>query len=214
MSKKPVKSSDRTKPWYRHTTLIERLEAVRQQKETFLILCEGEKTEPNYIRGFRLASATINVLGLGYNTVSLVTEAIRIRDVEKSRGINYDQVWCVFDKDDFSAEIFNNAVELAKANNIELAYSNEAFELWYLLHFIYFDSQIGRADYIKALSKHLSNKYQKNSTDMYEELLDKQDFALANADKLFKSYDQSNPANENPCTTVYELVAELNKYIK
>ena len=46
-------------------------------KDTFLIVCEGEETEPNYFKAFRLSSARVWVHGLGFNTDSLVEEVIK-----------------------------------------------------------------------------------------------------------------------------------------
>ena len=61
---------------------------------------------------------------------------------------------CVFDKDDFSESDFNNAILIAKANNFGLAYSNQAFEYWLILHFN--DHQGGgmhRDDYDDRINK-------------------------------------------------------------
>lgn len=41
-------------------------------KQSFLIVCEGTRTEPNYFKAFRVRSATVEVKGSGYNTRSLV----------------------------------------------------------------------------------------------------------------------------------------------
>lgn len=110
---------------------------TRALKERFLVVCEGEKTEPNYFKRFRVPGRIVDVYGAARNTVSLVRETLRLRDLEK-----YDQVWCVFDKDSFPSQNFNAAITLARAHNIGVAYSNEAFELWYLLHFDYHQSGI------------------------------------------------------------------------
>ena len=40
--------------------------------QSFLIVCEGEKTEPNYFKAFRVKSAQVVVEGTGCNTISLV----------------------------------------------------------------------------------------------------------------------------------------------
>ncbi len=59
---------------------------------------------------FRLTSANVKAIGKGMNTISLVKEAMAIRDIEKRRSRNYDQCWVVFDKDDFSDSDFNAAI--------------------------------------------------------------------------------------------------------
>ena len=57
-------------------------------KKRILIVCEGEKTEPNYFLCFRVSSAVVEVVGEGYNTVSLVERAISKRDKAKEEGID------------------------------------------------------------------------------------------------------------------------------
>jgi hypothetical protein len=109
---------------------------TKEVRQRFLIVCEGEKTEPNYFRNFRVPGKVYcDVRGFGYNTVSLVRKTIELREQDE-----YDQVWCVFDRDSFPAQDFNNAIALADRNSIRVAYSNEAFELWYLLHFNFYNS--------------------------------------------------------------------------
>ncbi|MBI5651282.1 MAG: RloB domain-containing protein [Chloroflexi bacterium] len=177
--------------------------------ERFLIVCEGEKTEPNYFKSFRVPKQVVDVKGYGFNTVALVEKALEL----KNQG-NYDQIWCVFDKDSFPVEHFNRAITLAKQNGIAVAYSNEAFELWYLLHFNYYDTAIGRDDYIQKLSELLGYKYKKNSDLIYEEIQRYQITAIRNARKLLEQYIPPNPAYDKPSTTVHLLVEQLNRFIR
>jgi hypothetical protein len=186
-----------------------RLVDTREPRERFLIVCEGAKTEPNYFRAFRVPKQVTEVIGIGDNTVHIVEEAIRRKSIN-----DFDQVWCVFDRDSFPAEHFNRALDLASANNIEVAYSNEAFELWYLLHFNYCDAAISRGDYTDILTRELGHKYEKNARSMYDELLSKQPAALRNADRLLNSYSPATPASDNPSTSVHKLVIELNRFIQ
>jgi hypothetical protein len=182
---------------------------------SFLIVCEGEKTEPNYFKAFSrlITSVKVKVEGCGMNTLSLVKKTLEISQQARKSGENYDQVWCVFDKDDNPLDQFKAACKLADKKNIELAYSNEAFELWYLLHFHYFNTAISREDYIKKLSLLLNSPYKKNSLGMYQDLLDKQQTAIKNAEKLLKNYKPSNPGEDNPSTTVHRLVQKLNEFL-
>jgi hypothetical protein len=183
---------------------------ARETRQRFLIVCEGAKTEPKYFLSFRVPKdvVDVDVVGVGDNTFRVVQAAIDRKDGEK-----YDQVWCVFDRDSFPAQHFNEALRLAKANNISVAYSNESFELWYLLHFNFYSTAIHRADYITRLSTLLGRSYQKNSDTVYEELIDRQYQALDNARRLYALYSPSNPERDNPSTTVHLLVEELNRFL-
>jgi hypothetical protein len=201
--------SEKSKRQRRGDSFSPRRINTRELKQRFLIVCEGERTEPNYFRQFRVPKnvVALDVVGFGYNTVSLVEKAISL-----SRQEEYDQVWCVMDRDSFPAQDFNNAFQIASANNIRIAYSNEAFELWYLLHFHYYNTAISRADYTTKLTGLLGKRYAKNSNDMYELLLSRQDAAIKNAARLLEIYNPSYPENDNPSTTVHLLVFELRKY--
>ena len=182
-------------------------------KDTFLIVCEGQETEPNYFKAFRLSSARVWVLGLGFNTDSLVEEVIKEKKKATSFGMKFDQVWCVLDKDSFPSQNINRALQLAKNNNIRVAYSNQSFELWYLLHFDYLDSALSRMRYIEKLTAYLGKHYQKNSNEMYKIILGKQEAAIRNAEKLLSNYHPPNPDQNDPSTTVHKLVIELNKFL-
>ena len=188
----------------------------REIKVFFLIVCEGEKTEPNYFKKFKGKFGNvifeIDCEGKGYNTLRVVEEAIKIRD----KNLKYNRVWAVFDKDSFPENDFNSAIQKARANNIGCAWSNEAFELWYLLHFQYRNTSMSREDYKKAIENEINKQtsgfiYTKNSTEMYEILLKygNQMQAIKNAEKLSQQYGNQNFANHNPRTQVYELVRQL-----
>lgn len=188
---------------------LKRRKNFKPIRKNFLIVCEGEKTEPLYFSSFRVPKKVFDVEGLGANTESLVEKAIEIRD---NATTSYDEVWCVFDRDSFPVQNFNNALYLARRNNIHVAYSNEAFEIWYLLHFYFHDAATSRAQYKKMLTARLGFPYQKNDPDMYDHLLHLQESAIKNAINLLNSYANHIPSNDNPSTTVHVLVKELNKY--
>lgn len=183
---------------------------TRDVRERFLIVCEGERTEPNYFECFRVPKSIIeiDVRGLGYNTVSLVKKTVELNNQEQ-----YDQVWCVFDRDSFPAQHFNDAISLAKRHDIKVAYSNEAFEIWYLLHFNYHTTAITRSGCIDKLSELLGKKYEKNQEKMYDLLETRQSSAIRNAKKLLSQYTPRSPERDNPSTTVHELVEQLNRFI-
>lgn len=197
-------------PWSRSRSYLNRKVDNRNIKQRILIVCEGSKTEPNYFNRFPINKQVyfVDVQGLGYNTASLVKKAVLLKEKE-----SFDQVWCVFDRDSFSAQEFNAAFQIAKPHDVSIAYSNQAFELWYLLHFHYYDVAIQRNEYCKMLTEKLGHRYEKNSETIYDELLSQQPEALRNAHRLHSSYNPCNPERDNPSTTVHLLVAALNKLI-
>lgn len=128
-----------------------------------------------------------------------------------------------------TAEDFNNAIRNAKNRrrdlNIEVAYANDSFELWYLLHFEYRNSAISRDEILTQVIQQLKDKEpykftgltkdnikQKNYTRLiFETLKPLQSVAIQNAKNLLSFYaDEHNPECDNPSTTIHKLVMILN----
>jgi hypothetical protein len=193
----------------RQLTRLERNRKLRR----ILIVCEGEKTEPNYFKKFEAnpdVYDSTDIRGTGYNTVSLIEEAIRIKNEAIQKKEPYIETWCVFDKDDFSVDSFEKAIMLARQNQIKCAYSIEAFEIWYMLHFDYYETALSRLQYKDKLSELLKKPYLKNDTEMYSLLKNRQGRAMQNAEKLYNRQCLLPLKDQNPITTVFKLVERLS----
>ncbi len=216
---KPIKATDRSKPWYRPGNRTSRPVGIRAKRERILIVCEGKKTEPNYFESIRSRLprhlVEIDIEGEGMNTLSLVRNAVDRRRRAKESGHPFDQVWIVFDRDSFPAAAFDNAIHMAEAQDMHCAWSNEAFELWYLLHFEDRQSAMSRSQYKGQLTRHLGRKYEKNALDMYELLqeLGDADLAIRRGNQLKKEHKGTPASSSNPCTTVGDLVEALNSFL-
>ncbi len=186
-----------------------------------LIVCEGTKTEPNYFKAFKKYNRGTNIYdievqGLGANTVSVVDKAIDL----KNKG-NYDRVWAVFDKDSFTDNKFNSAIIKAEQNGVCCAWSNEAFELWYLYHFVNRTTGMTRAEYKKAISKAVNRApkfkekteyaYAKNDIRNFEIMtkFGSMENAIKFAEVQSQTYTDQRYATHNPCTMVFKLVRQL-----
>lgn len=195
---------------------LSRRQGVREIKQSFLIVCEGEKTEPDYFKAFRMTAATVKAVGQAMNTMTLVSKAISIRDADQKKKRVYDQCWVVFDKDDFPARDFNQAIRYAEKNGFRVAYSNQAFEYWFLLHYNLYTGAIHRSKYKEMLTKLTGMPYSKSEgygAVMYNLLLSRQRQAIANAETVLAEISHGNPAEEESSTTVHRLVAELNRFL-
>ncbi|MDC0335906.1 RloB family protein [Pseudodesulfovibrio sp.] len=184
-------------------------------REKILIVCEGAKTEPNYFESFKLTNIDVRVFGEGANTVSLVERAEHRASMAKQHGQPFDSVWVVFDRDSFPPRNVEEACIKVEQLGFKLAFSNEAFELWYILHFGYRDTGMPRNEYQEALSNRLRVKYKKNDATMFDRLRPYLDDGIRNAKKLAATYSGNIPYHSrNPYTSVYELVEILKKYLK
>ncbi|MDR2922888.1 MAG: RloB family protein, partial [Treponema sp.] len=172
----------------------------------------GKKTEPNYFKKFEANPEVfdaIDVQGTGYNTESLIKKAISIKNEAIQKKEPYIETWCVFDKDDFPIESFEKAIKLADQNQIKCAYSIEAFEIWYMLHFNFCETALSRLQYNEKLSELLKKPYSKNDTGMYLLLSKRQSRAIQNAKKLYDKQYSLPLKDQNPITTVFQLVERL-----
>jgi hypothetical protein len=219
-----IKKSDVGKTWNNHKQLSKRPLETREKGKKYLIVCEGQ-TEQWYFRSFPVSTAEIVSVGTGRTKFTLVQEARRLMKLDK-----YDEVWCVFDMD-FNAERngqfedFNNAVFADNGKNFRCAYSNDAFELWFYLHYQVTDHQHLRYFYYDQLSQRWDMNYEKGgknqefSKTLYKKLQNdpnaSQENAIQRAKQLVEKHiDITNPHQKNPITTIFELVETLNDHIK
>lgn len=195
---------------------VRRKVGVRAIRESFLIVCEGLNTEPDYFNSFRLTSATVKAVGKGLGTRILVKEAIRIRLEEQKKGKNYDHCWVVFDKDDFPEEDFNAAIKEAESAGFKVAWSNQAFEFWFILHFILYHGPLHRSRYVEMLTKLTGMPYSKKAgvaSALYNQLFSRIDTAIANAQTVLADFQGTPPAKCESATTVFALVERLKSYM-
>lgn len=201
---------------------------VRYIRCRVLIVCEGQQTDPNYFRSFNMMKNSSGLVyeitcgGGGINTMQVVDEAIALRDAACAAGNPYDAVWAVFDRDSFVAAAFDNAVAKAEANDIGCAWSNEAFEMWYVFHFDNRCTPMSRKEYKNVITRRVCEAgykhgkkayvYKKNDPDMRRILAQcgcDERRAIRFAECQAASFHDRKYHTHNPCTTVYKLVRLL-----
>ena len=189
----------------------------RQPKEEVLVVCGGQ-TEQIYFDAFKQAFrpflGNINVVTAVAikSPVQIVEYAIKARQ----RKDNYSAVWCVFDKDDFID--FDEAINYANRNGVYSAFSNQAFEVWFINHFRLLNFAMHRNNYKKELSSHLPFQYDKSLnivSKVCDALLteDRVKDAISNARYGYERHKSNTspakPSSYESCTTVYKLVKSL-----
>ncbi len=142
---------------------------------------------------------------------------------------DFDEIWCVFDMDIKADEKrcipdFDSAVKKAKELGMKVAYSNDAFELWFYLHYFYTDTENHRTFYYEKLSQIWGLNYEKEGkkrkfcSELYQKLQNdpkaSQTQALTRARKLYIERKDLEYHKQNPMTTVFELVELLNENMR
>ena len=206
----------------------------RKYPHLFLIVCEDGKTEPYYFKTFEkhIPEETIflRAVGTGNSSKGVVEQAIIEREkLANEAHKSVDEVWVVFDKDDAekvpaNAVRFTDAFKIAQDERMRVAYSNEVFELWLLLHFIEISSQkpIPRADIyssletvIKSFANYELFVYEHGKTGIIDALIElgSEAKAIERAEKLFAEQKGKPPIDANPSTTAHILVKRLRELI-
>jgi hypothetical protein len=219
-----IKVTDLGKAYNRHKQLSKIPLYSRPVERTFLIVCEGE-TEKLYFQKFPLLTAKVVAFAAGRSHYSLIEYGRRLM-----KEGNYDETWCVFDMD-YNPEVvgqiqdYNNTVYADNGKNFRCAYSNDAFELWFYLHYAHTEHKNPRDFYFDKLAEfwgltsyRQEGKAQIFSQTIYDKLIaderTSQEQAIINAKKLFEKHQDLPPFEQNPVTTVYKLVEILNKHLR
>lgn len=140
-------------------------------KPVILILCEGE-TERPYLddlrKSKRLGKRQILITASGTDPSQLLTRSKKIRCESSRCGLDYDEAWCVFDRDEHRH--FSAAIAEATNSDVKLAVSVPCFELWYLLHFEDQTGHLERDTTADRLKRHIP-EYDKTMKGCFKRVL-------------------------------------------
>jgi len=227
------------------------------QITNYIIFCEDEVCEPYYFSSFAVGNTLrINTipnqkhakLNLD-NTISHCHKNGLIEFKEDSYQVakeHNDNIWCVYDRDMEHEQFdqirqsqnvaFNTAIVTATRAGINVAWSNDAFELWILLHFetIPAGKILHRTYFYERLTEIFKSLHPKDEEyqnivkkDLFDYktslkrrsffirfvipvLREKTSAALAHATALEALYNKDTEFHlRNPCTMVHYLVNQL-----
>lgn len=213
----------RSGPWF-ETSKSKRQVGTKPERKKYLIVTEGH-TEHAYLSHFK-TSTKLEVIVENPRTtkqLSLVKRAKDILDerITKRKFVSdLDECWVVFDRDYDPTNPkdlgnFNAAISFAKRNDINVALSNDSFELWYLLHYQDVSTALHRRDIDVKLSQYLGRSYksrhQSTIEDLYYDIKSKRGDAITRARRLHDAClgDGRLWHSENPLSLVYILIERI-----
>lgn len=209
------------------TARLRRPVLARKQRAIIVVVCEGA-TEYAFLDEWRRTVSGRELELKLYQTkkttpVHLVRTAMQKRDeaLRRSRLETGDAVWVACDGDEHRASAtqrmqWREAMQQARAEGIEIAWSNPSFELWLLLHFQDQTSQLDATAATKALRKH-EPAYEKGDNSVTRRL------GAADADsktprlqdalrRAGEPVDLPEHAPENPATRFGVLMRQLLRF--
>lgn len=225
---------------------------------TFIIFCEDEHHERFYFQSFAqvLRDVKINAIPNLRSKKLNLNATIGICKSKELIGFNNgtyqildgitEHLWCVYDRDveyDDPALVlqqydidFDTSIIAAQNSGIKVAWSNDVFEMWLLLHFeaIPTGTALNRT-YVYERLTHIFknvvpgnpelNELRANETFNYKDNMKRRerfltqvlpllhpltDTAIGNAKLLEDEFDHNSPFHQrNPCTMVHYLVKEI-----
>lgn len=242
------------KPWDIKKSDIRKADST----PTFIIFCEDKVSEPVYLKYFETSKIKINFVkgqkSMMANVLNAVTHCRENNLIECKEGkdhiiVDNKQVWCVFDRDkeENSTKIkkgntdFDLSISTAESIGINVAWSNDAFELWILLHFEDVDASIDinkeRKTYYDRLTE-IFNKLKNPNEDLIKvkaypkwnykeslksennfrnivrnEIVVKTNIAIDRSKILEEHFRKQNSQDhkKSPCTLIHHLIEELLK---
>ena len=206
----------------RNTSDLKRRKPFRLPRLCVLIVCEGEKTEPDYFESLRrelgLSSVEVEIVGkeCGSAPINVVDAAIDRKACTPQSTIHdeYDEVWCVMDVEAPEPhKTLADAIAKAKKNKVKVALSNPCFEFWYILHFEKTSQpMLKNGDVIKVLKKHYP-KYRKNDPNIFDVIFTHTTDAIKHAKEVIREKHWVEDLRGcNPSTHVHRLVEQLMSF--
>lgn len=187
----------------------------RSERRTFVILCEGKETEPQYLRALKQLpkvreAVSVEILGSVGRPLQLVEAAI-----EAKRQVNeIDEVWCVFDVEAPKEHPnLNEALALARDNGIKTAVSNPCFEIWLVLHFDQCSAWLTTDNAVKLRRKHDSSTGKEVDGELYMPL---RETAARRARGLSDHHVNNGTPfpNDNPSSGMFRLLEAIEPNTK
>ena len=181
-----------------------------------VVACEGE-TEQRYFKMIRGAlprsSNLIFVIKPGETNPSSIVEAAHAEREKQKNGKGWgrgDTVWAVYDGEEHyesDQKDWQNAIEFAKRQRVELVISNPSFELWLLLHFQEQNAHIHRKNAIAKLQSYV-HSYAKGVCPLLSK--EQEEAAVTRANSLAERVMREGLEEfTNPSTGVARLVRHL-----
>lgn len=214
-------------------------EALLKKVPDIIIACEDKDSSPTYFRQVvqtlidqRKITQDSFVIATHQHTHCMgVLDDLMKHKREGKTFKDFDHKWIVIDRDQtlqvgqgHSAQDFVQALATAKKNSVEVAYANDSFELWYLMHFEAVTCAYNRHELIERVIDHLKRlnpscyerldrkviKSQSMTLQIFSDLSPLQDDAIKRAISLEQNNEGLvDPSVTNPGTSIHKLVCLL-----
>lgn len=191
-------SPHRSKQSSRRETSLRRRADRREQRDSFMIFCEG-KTEVRYFKGLKRGDGPeIHPVDTKYTNADSI-----IKEAATASGSGYTEVWAVFDTE---CTDVSEHCHRARGRNIRVGVSYPCFELWLLLHHEDRHAPFQSADQAEAALKKAVPRWRKGDGTHFADFTDGVADACTRARRLEPTGEDHG---RNPSTNLWRLVEQL-----
>lgn len=187
----------------------------------YFIVTDTAETETNYMYGLR-DSLPKELQGRIVIRVSEVRTQELVKTCKEQAALEpqYGQPWVVFDRD--QVVNFDEIIEQAKRDGVNVGWSNPCIEIWFDAHFgkmhSYGNSVVCCRKFGETFKQKTGQEYHKNNPQIYAILnrFGDEAKAIQIAERRLQGYSRDGiqkPSEMCPCTTVHELVGEIKRKI-
>ena len=210
----------------------------QSQKQSFVMLCEGQKTEHNYIdlvlfNGFRTNKPLFNKSATGEKALGkrfdfrgptplkgakLLEEGLR-----QAKADANTMVWCFIDGDNLLKDKIltpERSRRIQERTNLKVCITNPCIEFWFLLHVDkgYTTKQFENCDAVELTKVKGFENYKENAPEEIDLLYDVVSLkkAVKHAQQLQKHHEiitvtHPNVASKNPFTAFHHFIEFLTE---
>ena len=197
-------------------------------RESVLIVCEGEKTEPQYFDAMRnelrlkkFVEVHVDRNPGGSDPISVINYAIFL-EAERARITStspilttYDVIWCVLDVEAPKPHSsLADALDKAKVHKLRVTLSNPSFEYWFLLHFEKVTTPFNKDKDLHDALKQVHPSYKKSRIG-FNILYPLTEIAIKYSEEvLHETGCGEDLRDHNPSTHVHRVVKYLQQIAK
>ena len=186
----------------------------KKLRKSIYVFTEGY-TERNYFsilnkKYNRTATVKVSIHPTSKQGRCLLNHALgKISTLSKTEKRNLGEVYIIFDKDSLENDEIEGVLKDAKANNIDIGFSNSCFEVWLLAHFEKPNESHTKDRLYKKLEEYLDcEQYERNHKNDKELLTQLEDLVSIAMEKT------SSMGNLCQKTIVYEPYTNIGSVIR
>jgi hypothetical protein len=206
---------------FRELDLPDRVFALdpKKRKSPSRLDCDFVSRKTRFHYGFeydrnKIIREWLYALTIVDRAIARLNELTRIS--KRKDASSYDkefEAWAVFDADNHARATISIATQKARANGVNVAFSNPCFEVWALMHFMNVDGPLSHKQAQSALKKVMPEyDHGKGAILEYKAMRSNYAVAVQRGERSISRRQQEGSPRGNPYTDVHILTETIRNF--